>query len=1670
MNLDGTNSGVDIPDLTFPGDFTVAAWVYLRGTVFVDDILIGQDSWTGQAINFCCPQLRLYDGSSDVIVSSSNVLADTWTHCVLTRTGGTLNLYLDGALDATSSGFTNTLTVEFIGRTAGASTDGLIDEMYLYGRALDATEIQDLFNTSGSSDTEAPTVPTGLSSSNITGTSFTLSWAASADSVGVTGYEVFQDGDSIGTTATTSFDVTGLTCGTTYAMTVRAQDAAANWSAQSTSSDITTTDCTSSLIGYWSFDETSGSTASDGSGNGNDGTLLGNATFATGKLGNAVNLDGTNSGVDIPDLTFPGDFTVAAWVYLRGTVFVDDILIGQDSWTGQAINFCCPQLRLYDGSSDVIVSSSNVLADTWTHCVLTRTGGTLNLYLDGALDATSSGFTNTLTVEFIGRTAGASTDGLIDEMYLYGRALDATEIQDLFNTSGSSDTEAPTVPTGLSSSNITGTSFTLSWAASADSVGVTGYEVFQDGDSIGTTATTSFDVTGLSCGTMYTMTVRAQDAAANWSAQSTSSDITTTDCTSSLIGYWSFDETSGSTASDGSGNGNDGTLLGNATFATGKLGNAVNLDGTNSGVDIPDLTFPGDFTVAAWVYLRGTVFVDDILIGQDSWTGQAINFCCPQLRLYDGSSDVIVSSSNVLADTWTHCVLTRTGGTLNLYLDGALDATSSGFTNTLTVEFIGRTAGASTDGLIDEMYLYGRALDATEIQDLFNTSGSSDIEAPTVPTGLSSSNITGTSFTLSWTASADSVGVTGYEVFQNGDSIGTTATTSFDVTGLSCGTTYAMTVRAQDAAANWSSQSPAQNVLTSACGGPVTVNDFLAGSYNGIAYRLFVPENYDPSTSYPLVLFLHGAGERGNDNISQVNEWPLLFAQDSNQVRWPSFVLVPQCPIDQQWVDVPWANGSYSLDTVPISPAISNVHNLLGQLQSTYNLDATRLYVTGLSMGGFGTWDIITRFPDAFAAAIACCGAGDPGKASLIKDIPIRFYHSDDDLVVPVGGSRDMNVALTNASAIDAVYKEYTGWGHASWIAAYNEPGLLPWLYAQVNSPTFDIIAPSVPTGLASSNVGATKFTLSWAASTDSVGVTGYEVFQDGDSIGTSATTSFDVTGLSCGTNYAMTVRAGDAAANWSAQSPALNVSTSACSVGDTIAPTVPTGLSSSNLTGTSFTLSWAASTDSVGVTGYEVFQDGDSIGTTATTSFDVTGLTCGTTYAMTVRAQDAAANWSAQSTSSDITTTDCTSSLIGYWSFDETSGSTASDGSGNGNDGTLLGNATFATGKLGNAVNLDGTNSGVDIPDLTFPGDFTVAAWVYLRGTVFVDDILIGQDSWTGQAINFCCPQLRLYDGSSDVIVSSSNVLADTWTHCVLTRTGGTLNLYLDGALDATSSGFTNTLTVEFIGRTAGASTDGLIDEMYLYGRALDATEIQDLFNTSGSSDTEAPTVPTGLSSSNITGTSFTLSWAASADSVGVTGYEVFQDGDSIGTTATTSFDVMGLTCGTTYAMTVRAGDAAANWSAQSSARNVSTSACSVGDTIAPTVPTGLSSSSITGTSFTLSWAASADSVGVTGYEVFQDGDSIGATATTSFDVTGLSPSTTYAMTVRARDAVSNWSAQSSALNVTTTTQQTTTRGKQCWCEHDWLWRSWFTIGWQKKSGKMPYAPVDTGLKQQVI
>jgi len=225
---------------------------------------------------------------------------------------------------------------------------------------------------------------------------------------------------------------------------------------------------------------------------------------------------------------------------------------------------------------------------------------------------------------------------------------------------------------------------------------------------------------------------------------------------------------------------------------------------------------------------------------------------------------------------------------------------------------------------------------------------------------------------------------------------------------------------------------------------------FKSKSGSTMPYRILKPANYNSKKACPLVLCLHGAGGRGNDNTSKGTEAFIALSVTEVQKTYPAFLLTPQCPMKKQWVNTPWKNGSYSTSKIPISKELELVVQILDSVEKEFNIDPSRIYVTGQSMGGYGTWDIILRYPKRFAAAVPVCGSGDPTQAKSIAHLPIWDFHGSKDGTVPTKGSREMVEALKKAGG-EITYTEYKGVRHNSWSRAWKEKDLISWLFKQHN-------------------------------------------------------------------------------------------------------------------------------------------------------------------------------------------------------------------------------------------------------------------------------------------------------------------------------------------------------------------------------------------------------------------------------------------------------------------------------------------------------------------------------------------------------------------------------------------------------------------------------------------
>jgi predicted peptidase len=222
---------------------------------------------------------------------------------------------------------------------------------------------------------------------------------------------------------------------------------------------------------------------------------------------------------------------------------------------------------------------------------------------------------------------------------------------------------------------------------------------------------------------------------------------------------------------------------------------------------------------------------------------------------------------------------------------------------------------------------------------------------------------------------------------------------------------------------------------------------YKSANGDSLLYRFLFPDN-DPTRRYPLVIFLHGSGERGTDNEAQLKWGVMNFASDYNMKMYPAYVIAPQCPVNNNWANSSRGkNNEINMSATPSRP-MQLLMELINDVIKKFRVDTNRIYITGLSMGGYGTFDALERYPSLFAAAVPVCGSGDISKAASIRHIPLWMFGGANDPAVNPDLLYDMVNALRKLG-VNPGFTEYPGVGHFSWIAAYNDPMMMEWLFSQ---------------------------------------------------------------------------------------------------------------------------------------------------------------------------------------------------------------------------------------------------------------------------------------------------------------------------------------------------------------------------------------------------------------------------------------------------------------------------------------------------------------------------------------------------------------------------------------------------------------------------------------------
>jgi chitodextrinase/O-glycosyl hydrolase len=884
-----------------------------------------------------------------------------------------------------------------------------------------------------------------------------------------------------------------------------------------------------------------------------------------------------------------------------------------------------------------------------------------------------------------------------------------------------------------------------------------------------------------------------------------------------------------------------------------------------------------------------------------------------------------------------------------------------------------------------------------------------DTTSPSQPNAPTRSTVTDSTISLTWSPSTDDVGVVRYDIFREGTKIGSSNTTTYTDSGLAPLTKYDYTVEAFDAAGNGSIVSSASTLMTSADTIPpgppgtptltgsaqtsVSISWTAASDDIGVIrydiYRggttpvgssttlSYTDNTVSGSTSYSYTV---KAVDAAGNSSSASGALAVTTPGDTTPPSAPGAPL--QGVVTDTTIALSWAASTDDTGVVryDILRGGTTVGSSTTLSFTDINLSPSTQY--SYSIKAFDAAGNSTAGASAFATTAAdTTPPGSPGTPTLnsatTAAVSISWTAASDDVGVvrydifrggttPVGSSTTLSFTDNTVSASSSysyTVKAVDAAGNssaASGAIAVTTPG--------------DSTPPSAPGAPVAGVVTDSTIALSWAASTDNVGVVRYDILRGGVKVGSSTTLSFTDIGLQPSTTYNYSIQAFDAAGNSTIGSVAS---------GTTAADTTPPGSPGTPVVGTitssSIAFSWAAATDDIGVVRYDIFRNGGAtkIGSSTTLNYLDSSLTASTSYSYTVKAIDAAGNSSAASASMTASTSAASNTPAKL-------------------NGTVIGTA----GSYNNGGNID-TKAFDGDPNTFFDGPTPNGVWAGLdlgTPTVITKIRFSPRASWASRMAG------GIFQGSNTADFSSGDVTlytvpstpANNPTFTQITITNTTAFRYVRYLSPA--NGYCNVAEIEFWG--APPVTD----------------------NT-------PPSQPTALTPGTKTDTTLNFSWTASTDDVGVVRYDIFRNGGTtrIGTTTSTSFTDIGLSPTTAYSYTVQAFDAAGNASALSAALPMTT----IADANPPTAPGAPVAGTTTTSSITFSWAAASDDVGVVRYDIFRNGSAtaIGSSTTLSFTDINLTASTPYSYTVKAVDAAGNSSAASGSTSITTASANTSVK-----------------------------------------
>jgi chitodextrinase/nitrogen fixation protein FixH len=1106
----------------------------------------------------------------------------------------------------------------------------------------------------------------------------------------------------------------------------------------------------------------------------------------------------------------------------------------------------------------------------------------------------------------------------------------------------SADTEAPTAPASLTATALSAIQVTLTWPASSDNIGVTGYRVERCSGvgcstftQIGTSATSGYSDTTVNGSASYTYRVRATDGAGN------------------LSGY---------------------SPVASAT--------------TPAAPDTQAPTAPSGLTITSATTSQ---------VGL-SWTAASDNVAVTNYLIERCSGAACSSFAQV-------------GTSANpAFADSAVSPSTSYSYRVRATDAAGNLSG------------YSPVASAT-------TPAIPDTQTPTAPTSLSAAAVSSGQIDLTWPAATDNVGVTGYRVERcvgAGCStfvqVGTSATPNFSSTGLSASTSYTFQVRATDAAGNLSAYSPPASATTPAPSAAAFVQANAA----------------TPQTSVAAVTVPFTAVQTGGNlnvvvvgwNASSGTVQSVIDSSGNTYALAVGPTVKPGFGSQSIYYAANIKSATANSVTVTFAAAVPYADIRIAEYSGIVGVSPVDAVSAGTGDGALGDSGTATTTNGTdllVGANLVSSLTSGPGTGFTSRLITTPDGDILEDRLVTTSGSYNATAPLDSGAWIMQM-------------VAFKAGVTVP-----------DTQVPSTPSALAVASASSAQVTLSWGASSDNVGVTGYAIERCSGSscssfvqVGTSAAPGYADGTVSASTSYSYRVRATDGAGNLSAYSAVVSVTTPAPP--DTQAPTAPAGLLASAGTPTQVTLTWTASTDNITVTGYRIERctgTGCSsfaeIGTSAAAGFSDTTVSGTTTYSYRVRATDAAGNLSGYSAPASVTTP----------TPPDTQPPTAPAGlaiTASAPTQVSLG-WTASTDNVGVTSYLvercAGAGCGSFAQIGTSPAasfvDGTVAASTSYSYRVRATDAAGNRSGYSALA-SVTTPAAP--DTQAPTAPASLSASAGSATQITLAWPASTDNVGVTGYRIERCTGAACTSFAQ-IGTSGSAGyTDNTAAESTSYSYRVQATDLAG--NLSGYSpvasattpaapDTQAPTAPASVTATADAPTQVTLGWTASTDNVAVTSYLVERcNGAScsgfaqIGTSATPGYTDTTVSGSTSYRYRVRAGDAAGNLSAYSAVVSATTPAPP--DTQAPTAPSGLTATATASSQVTLAWTASTDNVGVTGYRIERCTGAtcsgfvqVGTSASPGYVDNAVSGSTSYTYRVLATDAAGNLSTYSASASATT-------------------------------------------------